>query len=761
MADFLPNSVGNDAMPSQLFRGSTPGINSVSGSVLSCQTGPDKCSPYEFKVTFTPIVTPPTPPVAPPAPVPNSTINTTTNTTKNQTQKPTNATCVNCSQTFDLASGMYDPKSSTVMLMFSELITREVDTQQLKIYVKDEVGNTEIECTEATCVPTYVDNGFKVLLKFTETIIKGTFIIEWKSQTGTPIVNLLKTKVFKQYPIRVGGIRNQGTNPPASVKAAENAGQMSKSYFQTIRSTATLSTTFAFPMGSMSADKLVAEFTFLRLVEGPFLSYPAMILDALSSTGMLPIDIPNPTLPAFGLEMNDTFPTDGCVPPQNYVSNNYTCNILANFGKDLVVLVAFLLLNIVISIGFICWIFKPKEKNEKPKTWLRRSIDSFARSFGIKYFIAKVDGMSLQLLIFAVLNASNFTLANMLGVVGFSISCVLIFYYFIYIALLFKLVADVKKLRLAEQAEINTSPTPVISPRDEKTSNKESKLLSSVDNKKEDEKDKEKKELIEVVDLRMSRLWFAGAVYEECQFPKRLWFLYTPIVSIIRQLLLSAICALLAGYGIFQPAILAGLQLVFAIWTIVAGVKASRYDNFKDAFDQVMEFLYLACKAVTFMNFEEEFRQNILGGAMAVMLILMVLNNIVYLMVILVITWWEIIKKLFSYCKGKNKVEPVEGNSASPSKNEGETDPFDEKQAKVSPFKPVHGSDPSSTELISRNSGDSPKSTLFKKAMRKRTLGSKQIPITPDPYQTANLAWTDSSPQHRNIPGKQTQINNK
>ena len=349
-----------------------------------------------------------------------------------------------------MSRAVFQQNVKFALVEFSEAISKPVNTTLLKMTLTDDVEGKVLVCTNQLCPVSYTANGIQIGLLFDNTVIKGTFKIELADATAKPILNKDKTLPFLDYPLIVKEVHFEGSNPPTAVKVTKSIGTGAKSTIQTIRSTAAISITFARPMSSMALDRLVAEFMYLKLVDGPFLYYPDAFLKLISDSSMLPVDVPNLFSPGSPVSLGLTIHHDErCQVPATYQKQGYKCNILANYGSDLVVLAGYLLLGVLITVLLIWFMFRPKMASQKPEDWGwgRKLVNVLARSYGLKYFMAKMDGISLELLIFSALNIAKFIIYDSVGIAGLAISAAIVVYFLIYTGLLVKVSKDISSLR--------------------------------------------------------------------------------------------------------------------------------------------------------------------------------------------------------------------------------------------------------------------------------------------------------------------------
>ena len=106
----------------------------------------------------------------------------------------------------------------------------------------------------------------------------------------------------------------------------------------------------------------------------------------------------------------------------------------------------------------------------------------------------------------------------------------------------------------------------------------------------------------------------------------------------------------LEPYPIGQTSILSVVQLALLVWTVTASIKASRYDNIKEAIDITRQLIILTLKGVSSRIISEYAIQYYIGGSIAIALLIMLLNNIIFMIVAMIIHIIAFIKSIKSKC---------------------------------------------------------------------------------------------------------------
>ena len=542
----------------------------------------------------------------------------------------TNKTCLFKNDTAALATNplildnkWWDTVTSLVKLQFSEDLNTTVDKTLLILTVSDQVNNkvytVDSDKYDASCS----DKTLSISLRLDVEIIKGQLRIQLKTDNliTYPILNTDSKKGFIDYPVVVEDISVSGSKHGIT-QVTKSASSGMQSTVSTGRSVGSAISTVAGSTTGAGLDKLVSEFSYMQLVEGPNLYYPDTLLTYISGSSMLPASVGNP-FKSFSKQDSD------CTLPGKYIQNNINCNLLSNYGEDLTIMFGTLAINIAISLLCYSLLRWTALRKINRKTYLARMVDFLYRNYGIKLFAVKMDGMSLEILVYAMINIPRTTADNRAGAVSIAVSWILITYFVLYVVALIKLIADVKKIlkvKADEQEQIESRPQ-----------------IQDI-----------KKELKKEAHFETNNLWWAAGPLEDFKCPSQMMHLYLPVIGIIRAFVIAFILFEFSEYPLAQSISLTLIQLVMVVWTVTASIKASRYDNIKDAIDAIGQLMFLFMKSVALGDMAESTRQYFIGGSCMIFLIIILLNNIIFMIVAIVMVIIETVKNIKSACE-KNK----------------------------------------------------------------------------------------------------------
>ena len=115
----------------------------------------------------------------------------------------------------------------------------------------------------------------------------------------------------------------------------------------------------------------------------------------------------------------------------------------------------------------------------------------------------------------------------------------------------------------------------------------------------------------------------------------------------------------------------------------------TRYDNFREILDQLLITSCMWLKLISFANMDAQYRQNRIGGTIAIMIILILLNGILFVLISLCQTIYQLCVLSYRFIKAKKigTVAPVP--AAIPVKPTPEVELQPESPAKPSDLTPV------------------------------------------------------------------------
>ena len=567
-----------------------------------------------------------------------------------------------------LASAAYTTKNTVATLVFSHDLRPSTIRASLLITVRDLTAARVLPCDE--CSLAFKGRVLEVTVPLKEQVTKGVLVIEISGAgkvSGEAPLKSAQGQVFVDYPIEVTGLV---LISGGASQTAKSTGEAISAASSNIRAIANLAVSGANPGSAMALDKVLSEFFFLRFLEGPQIIYPTLVLTYASSPGSLPFSVGNP--------FADWAHNQVCPVPQVYAENDVSCNMLESYGEDVAINFAILMLTLSISLGFMFLCFKwkkpqtedspaelvdldPEDREELP--FIKRTIRGSGLNYGLKFFMAKIESTSLEICVYCAvtLTSDDYSTPMMAGKVVAGVVILLLATYSIFMVIL--------GIKIKKQLEIyNKAKEAMEAKQSQENGDDEEKAADKKVDPKEASKKQQKIELGDVIRLDESKLWLFIAPFEEMAVPKRTWYLFAPVVTIIRNIALGFIVLKLNGKGYAQLSTISGIMLAHFCFTVTSNVKFSRYENIKEGLDLGFNFIYVTLKLASYSNISEYQRQTILGGIMAISLVLIIVNSIIYMVVLTIMAVIDLIKALRNFCKDKD------GKMKKKSKKQGQKD---------------------------------------------------------------------------------------
>lgn len=565
---------------------------------------------------------------------------------------------------------LYNKNYSSIIVLFNQEIIIPIDLLSLIMWVKDEVTGDIYNCSLSSCSVNIHPKGLSVALSFDGvTILQGTFFINKAEQTlQSPFASLIGGSAYDGWPIPVRDISHTpvvGVKPSLSV--TRDIAETSSMMMSIGRSFLSIFNAVANPGAAVGLDKLISEFNFLRFIGGRPLRFPDLVLELLSETYMLPFATPKRFIqevtPWNNLQAtvsNDTskivYNGDTCTPADIFLSNDVACNIFYNIGDEIVILWVYLGLTTAVSIFH--YLFKKfyYANHSNKKAFLPSLLNSMGLSFGLKYFIAKIDAMSLEILIYSLININNYYTNPTSYVVGFYFSLIFIILYAIYSTCLIIYTRQLINRLSAERGAASMPSSPsnnrlkaknlISSGTDtvtEKSTTKPSTKIPTTSRSTSTN-------LASVVSLEFSNLWLVSSPFEEYAIPSNPLFLYSPSMNTLRNALLALLVVYLPDYPVAQTQLMIFVHTLHSVWIVVANKSISRVDRVKELVECSLVFGYLLGKNFSMAGFSERARQMEIGATLAVILFMITFSSLAYSLFITVkttISSWRTVKSQF------------------------------------------------------------------------------------------------------------------
>ena len=553
-----------------------------------------------------------------------------------------------------LETAYYDLNDKIVKVRFLAQINQTIDFKKFE-YVIEEKRSDYQENLELDKDISITTNDTSIFISFHQHIIADEAHLTIYNTSSKLIIDTSNTTEFKDFPLKIKGIYFYATNTPAQ-KAAEVSSQVVGGVSTTIL----IGAMFSNPPMALFMVKALSNLAFLSLLNTPLLVYPSLILTAVRKLSPIPFSYRNP--------MNRIDLNFGCQPNRVFEKKEVGCNILANYGEDLIVIYCTLLINVIISIickTIINIISNKKSRSVSNINMVKSGTDSetkesksqvilasIQKAYGVDYTINSLDGMQLEILSYCFINLVN-SKTVWQQLIGVFISVKFVLYYALVEYLRFRLgVLIWKKIKMQSNTRIDSK-----SQEGDEIGDSELEKVGS---------------LSKVVKLETMPFSRFGSCYTTYIVPKKMVQILMPLIGTLRNLLQSIAMVLTSNISTLQLGILLIIEILYLYYLISTNVKASRLEYYLDVSLSLMNISYIFITITSLSVTDRYAKEEILGATAALLLILMVVANMSYVLFTMASSLLKCFqkKKLTANQLPKNmkKVELL-----SPSKSSGET----------------------------------------------------------------------------------------
>lgn len=511
-----------------------------------------------------------------------------------------------------LKTSKYDAAKSLASIRFTEeIVANEKAKFILTIY--DQIKETSYICPPNKCIMKYDNDGYIIDFKLDFEIQKGYLSIDYDTTPNdlgllyNPVRSKDRSKDFIDYPIIVNNINHftnswygRLVNVSASVVYFINLMRLIFNFFLIFYS----------PFLSTLLDKVLSSFAYLRLLNGVYLTVPELLFYRIARSDYILDMINNPFDKLVGSVYN-------CITKKSFIANQMECNIMSNYGRNLVVLYFLLIINSMISVTY--WLVTKRKMNKFIKdnvldkaaqqkmlkeSTLWRILDWMNDSYGWRFFIIKMDGVCFEVISYSYVNLASRP-RNLAMTIGFTMSFFFLVFYCSLAIMVVYYVRDIQK-------QIKEKPV---------GENTEKVALQN---------------LSRFVDLRESKLGILDFLFDQCKFPLKFSQLFYPVVSYLRMVLVGFVVFSFADAGYSQAFIVLLIESAYLGYLIKNQVRLQVSYHVAECVAAGFCVLYIFVKLLAYIgSFNEVINQNVFGTAMAMLIITLV--GVVYLYICVMI----------------------------------------------------------------------------------------------------------------------------
>jgi hypothetical protein len=394
-------------------------------------------------------------------------------------------------------------------------------------------------------------------------------------------------------------------------------------------------------------ERQVAYFSFLRNIDGDFIFKPSYIIYWMSSRNFFGFDIANPHL--------DWAKSSDCKPPLNMNLAGVSCDLFTNYGQNLNILAAGLILALV--VWGVCKLVSSKLTTPRA-TYI---LEIIQEAFGLRYAASWFDSVSLDLMGLCIINLQYMSQGGNGITIGFIVSVIILFGYAVYYGLMAYQISK----HIQSKGKQQTSLPQAKSQQMETQSKRTDLLTFPLEEYKPD------------LELTI--------------------FYYTPVIVGLKNVALQIIAICLQGSGWGQILPILTIEFAMMLFIAVSLPKQSLIDNLYDILIHIINGTYMAVKiGSTQVNYNR--RQDSFGSGL-----LIVVFGLLYCTTIFVV--WRIILGVRNFIK---KIQYIRNLSSMHSQIP--SDPERPQPNQVKPLPQVKlNPGPSTEQITARNAQNSSK----------------------------------------------------
>ena len=529
--------------------------------------------------------------------------------------------CVQKKDGMHMIHARFDFNTQTATVKFSQTLDRGLfEVAKLKFTLVNKIDNSRIEVVVDQHISVNIANDSLVISFINNpSIIEADLIIDQRDSSTQANLCIVPSICFVDYPIYVRRIKFESKGEVATKVAAQVINSVAITTVLTMMSSSPPIATMLF---KFSSDLLL-----LCILAGPLLVYPSMILDKATTFRMIPYD--------FGSSfLQDYADRSDCQAYEVFARRGLECNVLQNYGEDLIVLFGCFLVNSAVTIGVCIYRFAYRAKKvairdqgarqneqaryfplEESKT---RRVDRLEEGYGIRFVVNMLHGSKLELYCVMCIHmvSYKFDPEMVLGVL-FCIGAVTLLSLIEYCR--WQLINNIWTQVQLYRAE-NGDRIPGLEPN--------RGFFSS---------EKDQTRLFDVIHVSKMKYSYLSAMFQNLKFPKNKYELMIPVFENIRCVSLAVLVVGSARVGPLQAILALLVELSFLASHYKCNAKASRWEYLLDLAVSGMNSVYIILIFLaSFLNSSPWVQQNLIGIIGASILILIALVNTVFVLVTLV-----------------------------------------------------------------------------------------------------------------------------
>jgi hypothetical protein len=493
------------------------------------------------------------------------------------------------SKVLSLARKSFQLTPYKARIYFNEEV--QIDLNSLTATLVDEKGQKWSNSSDIGLAST--SNSLEVSILVEENIKNAKLVIDKSASSQDGSITRLDAvkstsdpkRVFVQYPIEITKLNIINSK---STQAAAETLTATVSSASSAKTGATVVLATSNPTLAVLLDKMFCDMIYMSLLGAQNQSYPLMIFGMMQGSPTLPIELPD-----WFSKMQDP----ACLPTQELVNNQVNCNYLSNYGPDSIQMLILLVANVLLSITAL---LMKRCLSRRSTLWTHNKtlvfIYSTLQSLGLKFFILKMDGNSIEFIIYSLVNLRFYNRSQDPDYITLGLCCsifilVLFLLYGIALYLCTKSMIDA----VVEMKHITNNP--------------------------------EAKEMQDAFILSRLRCSFVSFVFDGVRYPIWPYYLYQPLAIYVKNVIVCVVVVMMGETRLWQLIVLFVLEMAGYIISLTARVKASKIEQFSEVSMLFLKAMYICLCMLTYTELASEDPNTLVGITMALILLAILLVN--------------------------------------------------------------------------------------------------------------------------------------
>lgn len=521
--------------------------------------------------------------------------------------------CENPSCMLLLVGSRYNYHKTTATIKFSKSIAIE-SLSKLKAQLTDPwTGNNLTLKNGVNMTMTMERDSLIITLAINQARYMGSLIVEPVVKDDTPLktdeANQDVPKPFLFFPISVDSIFGYTST---GTRVFNSLSQIS---YEATRFVRTIASFFLVPIGTTVAvlpAQLSSAVLYMKLVNGQAMMYPTMMFEYYVGDPQVPfVEFDNP--------FTDFTTSSNCTLPPRFFERELGCNILSNFGVGTLIIYATLAINIAISsanyVMYTVRINVHKTRNDMEKvdsikaTKGYKVLTWFTRYYGIRFFRIRLEGITIELLIYSMINVlSEFEQTAL--TFGAVLSYLYLGYYIVSNIYTYMVVREVYPKLKEKQDVLKTANEAYVFPPTETVAS--------------------------VVNLSELKYGAYDLFFHEYTANINPSLVYTPFINLARTCGLVLVLFCFSRAGIIQVVSVLAIELAYIVFLFKSNFRTNRYEHYLILMTQLGYIFYAFLSLLTYLPTDENTKQVYIGFSMAATLIAVTYVTLIYVFSIFV-----------------------------------------------------------------------------------------------------------------------------